>query len=71
LVEWCCQARVTQHVLNPYWVKLVRHALPNGELRLGLLSHGNEIEVGRYLTTKQRETIALQLQARVGMYRRS
>ena len=71
LVERCYQERITQHVLNPYWVKLVRHEWPNGELHLGLFSHGKEIEVGRYLTRKQREALAKQLQARVGMYSKS
>jgi uncharacterized membrane protein len=60
--------RISQHLLNPYWAKVVCHELSNGELRLGLLSHGNEIEVGRYLTRKQRESLAVQLQKRTGTF---
>jgi len=71
LVERCYQEQVTQHVLNPYWVKVVRHELPNGELHLGLFSHGKEIEVGRYLTRKQRESLAEQLQKRTGAFFRN
>ncbi len=71
LVERCYKEQVTQHVLNPYWVKVVRHELPNGELHLGLFSHGKEIEVGRYLTRKQRESLAEQLQKRTGTFFRS
>ena len=66
VVEWCSQARITQHVLNPYWTKLVRHESPNGGLNLGFISHGKELEIGRYLTKKQREALAEQLQKRVG-----
>ncbi|MFM9914118.1 MAG: DUF2244 domain-containing protein [Methylophilaceae bacterium] len=58
--------QLSQFVLNPYWAKLVRHELPNGELCLGLLSHGKEIEIGRYLTKKQRELLAKQLHQRIG-----
>jgi uncharacterized membrane protein len=68
LVERCTGQHVSQHVLNPYWAKLVRHELSNGELRLGLLSHGKEIEIGRYLTRKQRESLAEQLQKRIGSF---
>jgi uncharacterized membrane protein len=59
---------VRQYELNPYWVKLVRHEQPNGTLRLGLVSQGKEIEVGRYLTTEQREKLAVQLQKRIGTF---
>ncbi len=58
-----------QYQLNPYWVKVVRRELPNGELRLSLLSHGREIEVGRYLTKEQREILAEQLQKRTGAFK--
>ena len=71
LIERCYQDYITQHILNPYWVKLVQHERPNGELHLGLFSHGKEIEVGRYLTRKQREALAKQLQTRVGMHSRN
>ena len=60
---------VSQYELNPYWVKVVRRELPNGELRLSLLSHGKQIEVGRYLTRKQREALADQLQKRTGAFK--
>jgi uncharacterized membrane protein len=68
VVERCNGQRISQHLLNPYWAKVVRHELSNGELRLGLLSHGNEIEVGCYLTRKQRESLAEQLQKRTGTF---
>jgi uncharacterized membrane protein len=68
LVERCSGQQVSQHKLNPYWAKLVRHELANGELRLGLLSHGKEIEIGCYLTRKQRENLAEQLQKRIGTF---
>jgi uncharacterized membrane protein len=68
LVERCSGQQVSRHTLNPYWAKVVRHESPNGELRIGLLSHGREIEIGRYLTRKQRESLAEQLQKRIGNY---
>lgn len=68
VIERCHGQRISQYVLNPYWAKLVRHELPNGELHLGLLSHGKEIEVGHYLTRKQRESLARQLQLRIGAF---
>jgi uncharacterized membrane protein len=71
LVERCTGQVVSQYQLNPYWASVVRHELPNGELRLGLLSHGKEIEVGHYLTKKQRETLAEQLQKRTGTFFRN
>jgi uncharacterized membrane protein len=68
LVERCTGQQVSQYVLNPYWAKLVRHESSNGELRLGLLLHGKEIEIGRFLTRKQRESLADQLQKRIGSF---
>lgn len=68
VIERCHGQHVSQYVLNPYWAKLVRHEWPNGELHLGLLSHGKEIEVGHYLTRKQRESLAKQLQSRTGAF---
>jgi uncharacterized membrane protein len=68
LVERGSSQRVIQHELNPYWVTVQRRELPNGELQLNLLSHGKSIEVGRYLTRKQREVLADQLQKRTGTF---
>ncbi len=68
VIERCNRQQLTKYVLSPYWAKVVRHELPNGELHLGLLSHGKEIEVGRYLTRKQRESLAEQLQKRTGTF---
>jgi uncharacterized membrane protein len=67
-IERCTGKVVSQYELNPYWASVVRHERPNGELRLGLISHGKEIEVGRYLTRKQRESLAAQLQKRTGLF---
>lgn len=66
VVERSNKQGVNQYEFNPYWVKLLRRELPNGELRLSLLSHGKEIEVGHYLTRAQREALAYQLQKRTG-----
>lgn len=63
--------QLSQQVINPYWVKVVQHELANGELHLYLQSHGKETEVGRYLTRKQRELLAKQLQQRTGMFNRN
>lgn len=71
VVERCIDENVTQQVINPYWVKVVQHELPNGELHLYLQSHGKEIEVGRYLTRKQRELLARQLKQRTGILNKS
>jgi uncharacterized membrane protein len=71
LVERGNGQHVSQHILNPYWASVVRHELPNGELHIGLLSHGKEIEVGHFLTRKQRELLAQQLQKRTGTFYRS
>ncbi len=68
LVERCTGQHLSQYQLNPYWVNVVQHEQENGELRLGLRSHGKEIEVGRYLTRKQRESLAEQLQKRTGTF---
>ena len=67
VIERCLGENVSQHVINPYWVKVVQHELPNGELHLYLQSHGKKIEVGRYLTRKQRELLAKQLKQRTGV----
>ncbi len=48
-------------------MKLVQQELANGELHLYLQSHGNDIEIGRYLTRKQRELLARQLKQRTGV----
>jgi uncharacterized membrane protein len=68
LVERCTGQHLSRYQLNPYWVNVVKHEQENGELRLGLRSHGKEIEVGRYLTRKQRESLAEQLQKRTGTF---
>ena len=69
IVERCVAENISQHVINTYWVKIVQHELPNGELHLYLQSHGKELEVGRYLTRKQRELLAKQLKQRTGTLR--
>lgn len=71
VVERCNGQQLSQHVVNPYWVKVVQHELANGELHLYLQSHGKEIEIGRYLTRRQRELLAKQLQQRTGMFNRN
>jgi uncharacterized membrane protein len=68
VIERYSQQRHTKHVLNPYWVKLIRYELPNGEMHLGLLTQGKVFEVGRYLTRKQRELLAKQLEKRTGTF---
>ena len=68
VVERGSRQHVSQYELNPYWVTVQRRELANGELQLYLLSHGKGIEVGRYLTRKQREVLADQLQKRTGMF---
>ena len=69
LIERGCGQQVSQHELNPYWVNVQRLELPSGELQLNLISHGKIIEVGRYLTRKQREILADQLQKRTGTFK--
>jgi uncharacterized membrane protein len=71
VVQRCVGQQLSQQVVNPYWVKVVKHELPNGELHLYLQSHGKEIEVGRYLTRRQRELLAKQLQQRTGTFNRN
>ena len=71
VIERCVGHELTQQVINPYWVKVVKHELSNGELHLYLQSHGKTIEVGRYLTRKQRELLAKQLQQRTGTFNKS
>jgi uncharacterized membrane protein len=71
VVERCIGDNLNQYVVNPYWVKVVQHELPNGELHLYLQSHGKEIEIGRYLTRKQRELLAKQLKQRTGVLSKS
>ncbi len=69
VIERCLGEQVSQHVINPYWVRIVQHELPNGALHLYLQSHGKEVEVGHYLTRKQRELLAKQLKQRTGILR--
>lgn len=71
VVERCTGDQTTRYEVNPYWVKVVQHELPNGELHLYLKSHGKEIEVGRYLTRMQRELLARQLMQRTGILKRN
>lgn len=71
VVERCTSKIISHDVINPYWVKVLQHQLPNGELHLYLQSHGKEIEVGRYLTREQRELLARQLKQRTGMLNRN
>ena len=69
-IERCIADKISKEVINSYWVKIVKHELANGELHLYLQSHGKETEVGRYLTRKQRELLAKQLQQRTGILKR-
>lgn len=71
VVERCIGENVSQQIINPYWVKVVQQELANGELHLYLQSHGKEIEIGRYLTRKQRELLAKQLKQRTGVLNKS
>ena len=71
LVERCVGENVSRQIINPYWVKVIQHELSNGELRLYLQSHGKELEIGRYLTRKQRELLASQLKQRTGILNKS
>lgn len=71
VVERCIGQHLSKHVINPYWAKVVRHERPNGELRVRLLLHGKEIEVGRYLAREQRESLAEQLEKRTGSFYRN
>ena len=68
VIERCVGTKVNQQVINPYWVKVIQHELANGELHLYLQSHGKKVEVGRYLTRKQRELLAKQLKQRTGSF---
>lgn len=70
-IERCVGANIVTEVINPYWAKVVKHELANGELHLYLQSHGKETEVGSYLTRKQRELLAKQLQQRTGIINRN
>lgn len=69
LVETCYQGVVTKKQLNTYWTKLVKRHSANGELHIGLMSHGKEIVIGKYLTKSQRETVAEQLQKRMSSHK--
>jgi uncharacterized membrane protein len=71
VVERCIGQHLSKHVINPYWAKVVRHERRNGELRVSLLLHGKEIEVGRYLAREQRESLAEQLEKRTGSFNRN
>ena len=71
VVERCIGENVTQQIINPYWVKVIQHELANGELHLYLQTHGKVIEIGSYLTRKQRELLARQLKQRTGVLSKS
>lgn len=71
VIERCVAEHVTKQEVNTYWAKVVQQQLPNGELHLYLQTHGKYIEVGRYLTTKQRELLSKQLKQRTGILNRN
>jgi uncharacterized membrane protein len=58
----------SQVVFHRYWARVVLKKMPGGDHRLWLRSHGKEVEVGRFMTNRQRLALARQLQMRTGAF---
>jgi uncharacterized membrane protein len=59
---------IREVVFHRYWAQVVLRRTPGGEHRLWLRSHGREVEVGRFMTNRQRLVVARQLQMRTGAF---
>jgi uncharacterized membrane protein len=57
-------AQTRQYEFNRVWARLVVERRERG-VRLALRSHGNEVEVGRYLDSGGRQRLAQELKARL------
>jgi uncharacterized membrane protein len=68
LVEVHEAGRSHVHRFHPGWVHL--HTLEAGEgVRLGVRSHGKELEIGRHLDASGRSLLAVELAGRLKRYR--
>jgi uncharacterized membrane protein len=56
----------SQVVFHRYWAQVILRGPPGGEQRLWLRSHGEEVEVGRFMNQDQRLALAQQLKRRTG-----
>jgi uncharacterized membrane protein len=59
---------VSQMEFHRYWVHVLLRMNQGGEQRLWLRSHGQEVEVGRYMSNEQRLALAQQLKKRTGAF---
>ncbi len=57
---------ISRDIFKTYWVQVVMQNQAPRELRLYLRSHGKELEIGLYMTSKQRAELGAQLRKRVG-----
>lgn len=58
----------SQVVFHRYWAQVIVRKSPSGEHRLWLRSHGNEVEIGRFMNDRQRLDLAEQLQMHTGAF---
>ena len=50
---------------QPYWVRIFLDEEPSGSNRLRLRSHGNEVQIGKFLSDDERRTFAEILEAEI------
>lgn len=60
----CEQSQTRHYEFNRVWAQLVVRRRAR-DVRLALRSHGNEVQVGRYLDSGARQKLALQLKSRL------
>lgn len=60
--------RVRVHEFHPGWVRVCAQCVPDG-VRVGVRSHGRELEIGRHLDAPARGLLAAELARRLKRYR--
>ncbi len=60
--------RVRAHDFHPGWVQVCARRVPDG-VRVGVRSHGRELEIGRHLDAPARGLLAAELASRLKRYR--
>lgn len=58
LTQVTAAGRETQHVFNPYWVRVLLSEWPDGRTVLRLAAQGEDLVLGRFLTDDERKEFA-------------
>ncbi len=67
-VEKQFHKKISQVVFHRYWARVILRRTPSGDHRLWLRSHGKEVEVGHFMSSRQRLALAQQLKMRIGAF---